>query len=93
MVIVLRTSGRANCCPSCLCLQVLVQRIHGPDSPFAAYIANLPVGVSGVPMFYPREALEALEYPPVVEQVRFQHKHEWGYVPCVSGLFIGLLVG
>lgn len=51
-------------------VQVLVARIQGPDSPFAAYVANLPVGVSGVPMFYPREALEAIEYPPVVEQVR-----------------------
>jgi cytochrome b subunit of formate dehydrogenase len=50
-------------------LQVLVQRIAGPSSHFATYISYLPVGVSGVPMFFPREALEAIEYPPVVEQV------------------------
>jgi hypothetical protein len=53
-----------------LALQVLVQRIAGPSSHFATYISYLPVGVSGVPMFFPREALEAIEYPPVVEQVR-----------------------
>jgi hypothetical protein len=53
-----------------LALQVLVQRIAGPASHFATYISYLPVGVSGVPMFFPREALEAIEYPPVVEQVR-----------------------
>lgn len=58
-------------CGTILLLQVLVARIQGPDSPFAHYIANLPVGVSGVPMFFAREALEAIEYPPVVEQVRF----------------------
>jgi len=50
-------------------VQVLAARIQGPDSPFAHYIANLPIGISGVPMFFPREALEAIEYPPVVEQV------------------------
>ena len=49
--------------------QVLVARIQGQESPFAHYIANLPVGVAGVPMFFPRGTLEALEYPPVVEQV------------------------
>eukprot|EP00775_Hariotina_reticulata_P007813 gene7813-8010_t len=53
-----------------LALQVLVQRVAGAQSPFATYISQLPVGVSGVPMFFPREALEALEYPPVVEQVK-----------------------
>lgn len=58
-------------CSGCLIgvVQVLVQRIAGPSSHFATYISYLPVGVSGVPMFYPRDALEAIEYPPVVEQV------------------------
>lgn len=59
------------CCTVLLCIvpQVLAARIQGSDSAFAPYIANLPVGVSGVPMFFAREALEAIEYPPVVEQV------------------------
>lgn len=58
-----------RCAVLCRAVQVLVARIQGPESPFVQYIANLPVGVSGVPMFFPREALEAIEYPPVVEQV------------------------
>ncbi|WIA31032.1 hypothetical protein OEZ86_001070 [Tetradesmus obliquus] len=53
-----------------LALQLLTQRIAGPGSHYATYISYLPVGVSGVPMFFPREALEAIEYPPVVEQVK-----------------------
>jgi hypothetical protein len=63
------------CCAVLLCVipQVLAARIQGSDSSFAPYIANLPVGVSGVPMFFAREALEAIEYPPVVEQVRVQN--------------------
>jgi hypothetical protein len=75
-VLVRRIAGRPITCvvvaltPLCSSLQVLVQRIAGPSSHFATYISYLPVGVSGVPMFFPREALEAIEYPPVVEQVR-----------------------
>jgi histone-lysine N-methyltransferase SETD3 len=34
------------------------------------YIVNLPVGVTGIPMFFPREAIAAIEYPPVSEQVK-----------------------
>ena len=53
-------------------MQVLAHRVKGPDSPFSLYISNLPVGVSGVPMFYPREALGAIEYAPVTQQVRMR---------------------
>jgi hypothetical protein len=52
------------------CPQLLHERLQGPDSPFAAYIANLPAGFEGVPMFFPREAIEAIDYAPVVEQVK-----------------------
>lgn len=50
--------------------QLLAQRLAGPDSVFAPYVSALPIGVAGVPMFFPRPALDALEYPPVVEQVK-----------------------
>jgi hypothetical protein len=73
-------------------MQVLVARIQGPDSPFAAYVANLPVGVSGVPMFYPREALEAIEYPPVVEQVRAGHEYVCFCIHASMYLGVGHLV-
>eukprot|EP00879_Flechtneria_rotunda_P001900 GHRR01002073.1.p1 GENE.GHRR01002073.1~~GHRR01002073.1.p1 ORF type:complete len:603 (+),score=223.44 GHRR01002073.1:581-2389(+) len=53
-----------------LAVQVLVHRLAGANSPFATYISYLPIGVSGVPMFFCKEALEAMEYPPVVEQVK-----------------------
>ena len=51
---------------------MLAHRVKGPDSPFSLYISNLPVGVSGVPMFFPREALSAIEYAPVTQQVRMR---------------------
>lgn len=50
--------------------QVLAQRVRGGESRFAPYISHLPIGVAGLPMFFPREALQALEYPPVIEQVK-----------------------
>ena len=52
-----------------LALALLAQRLAGGASPFAAYIAALPVGVQGLPMFFPGDALAALQYPPVTEQV------------------------
>ena len=53
-----------------LALALLAERAKGPASPFAAYVAALPRGFPGVPMFFAREALEAIDYPPVVEQVK-----------------------
>jgi len=54
-----------------LALALLAARAAGPDSPFAAYLSHLPRGFSGVPIFYSRESIEAIDYPPVVEQVRW----------------------
>ena len=46
--------------------QVLRERVLGPDSAFQPYISNLPVGVPGIPIFFPPDAIEALEqYPPL----------------------------
>ncbi|KAL6746522.1 hypothetical protein V8C86DRAFT_2940393 [Haematococcus lacustris] len=53
-----------------LALQLLNHRLMAASSPYAAYIAQLPVGVAGVPIFFSREAINALEYPPVTEQVK-----------------------
>ncbi|GAB4816663.1 hypothetical protein N2152v2_003709 [Parachlorella kessleri] len=53
-----------------LALQVLAHRVQGEASPFATYIANLPMGVPGLPMFFTGEALAALQYPPLTEQAR-----------------------
>lgn len=54
----------------CQCLQVLQHRASGPASTFAAYISQLPVGIPGIPMFFRPEAVAALQYPPVSEQVK-----------------------
>lgn len=56
----------------CLCTQVLAQRIQGSESSFASYIQNLPVGVSGIPMFFGQESLRAIEYAPVTQQVHMR---------------------
>ena len=43
----------------------------GDASPYATYLANLPVGVPGIPIFFGAEAMAALQqYPPVSEQVK-----------------------
>ena len=36
---------------------------------FGAYISNLPIGVAGLPMFFPPQSIRELSYPPLVEQV------------------------
>lgn len=53
-------------------MQVLAHRVRGSGSVFAPYIQNLPVGVSGIPMFFGREPFEAIEYAPVTQQVRMR---------------------
>lgn len=47
-------------------MQVLKERILGPDSAFQCYIDNLPMGVPGIPLFFSPDAIRALEqYPPL----------------------------
>jgi hypothetical protein len=45
------------------------QRGRGNTSSFAPYIHLLPSAHHGVPIFFNGEALEMLQYPPLVEQV------------------------
>ncbi|DBA78761.1 TPA: hypothetical protein ACH3X1_008667 [Trebouxia sp. C0004] len=55
-----------------LALQVLSHRVQGSQSAFDPYIRNLPVGVAGLPMFFSRDPLRALEYAPVTRQVQMR---------------------
>lgn len=55
-----------------LALQVLAHRVQGSEALFSPYIQNLPVGVSGIPMFFGREALRAIQYAPVSQQVHMR---------------------
>ncbi len=50
--------------------QLLAQRVRGPASPFGMYVGALPLAFVGVPMFFPGPAVDALQYPPVTQQVR-----------------------
>eukprot|EP00955_Chlamydomonas_euryale_P079884 363353-Chlamydomonas_euryale.AAC.19 len=50
-------------------MQLLAHRVMGAASPVALYISNLPVGFPGVPIFFSRDAILAIDYPPVTEQV------------------------
>lgn len=52
-----------------LALALLAQRAEGTGGAFAPYVSALPRGFEGVPMFFPREAIDAIDYPPVTEQV------------------------
>ncbi|KAJ9518421.1 hypothetical protein QJQ45_018445, partial [Haematococcus lacustris] len=58
-----------------LALQLLNHRLMAASSPYAAYIAQLPVRVAGVPTFFSREAINALEHLPMIEQVN--KKRRW----------------
>lgn len=51
---------------------MLAHRVQGTESAFSPYISNLPVGVSGIPMFFGRDALRAVEYAPVTRQVQMR---------------------
>jgi hypothetical protein len=50
------------------------QRGKGNTSSFAPYIHLLPTAHHGVPIFFNGEALEMLQYPPLVEQVNKKKK-------------------
>ena len=52
-----------------LALKLLYERYRGDESPFAPYVRSLPVGFPGVPIFWSKAELDALEYPPVSSQV------------------------
>lgn len=60
-----------------LALQLLAQRVAGPDSMFATYVAMLPRGFDGVPMFFGKAGIDAIEYAPVSFQVKKRCK--WLY--------------
>ena len=51
-----------------LYVQLLAERVAGTSLVFNAYIANLPIGVAGLPMFFPAQSIRALQYPPLIEQ-------------------------
>lgn len=51
-------------------LHALRERAVGEGAgAFWPYIAALPSAFPGVPLFFPREAVEALQYPPILQQV------------------------
>ena len=52
-----------------LALKLLYERYRGEDSSFAPYITYLPVAFPGIPIFFGKSDLDALEYPPVSAQV------------------------
>lgn len=58
-------------------VQLLSHRVRGADSKFSTYIKYLPIGVSGVPQFFPKAAVDMIEYPPVSEQVK--KRGRWMY--------------
>ncbi|KAG2438459.1 hypothetical protein HYH02_010913 [Chlamydomonas schloesseri] len=60
-----------------LALQLIAQRLQGGESQFASYIAELPKGFPGIPMFFPRTALDMIDYPPCSQQVKKRCK--WLY--------------
>jgi hypothetical protein len=62
-----------------LALALLRERARGETSPWHSYIAALPAAFPGVPLFWRREAVDALDYPPVAGQVnkRGRWLHEY----------------
>ena len=51
-------------------LVLLEERAKGSASRFATYIKLLPAAFRGMPTFFAPDAVRALEYPPVTEQVK-----------------------
>lgn len=52
-----------------LALQLLAKRLEGGAGSHDSYVRALPRGFPGLPMFFPPEAVQALEYPPVTSQI------------------------
>ena len=65
------------------------QRSKGNTSSFAPYIHLLPTVHHGVPIFFNGEALEMLQYPPLVEQVE---KKKAVQSPCFTGTKVQRLI-
>jgi histone-lysine N-methyltransferase SETD3 len=62
-----------------LALALLRERARGDTSRWRAYVEALPAAFPGLPLFWRREAVDALDYPPVAEQVnkRCRWLHEY----------------
>ena len=53
-------------------LRLLLERALGTRGRHCEYVSNLPTAVQGVPMFFGQEAIEAIQYPPVLQQVNLR---------------------
>lgn len=51
-------------------LRLLAERARGPASPWHNYVRTLPLEIA-VPLFFRPDEVAALQYPPLVHQVRF----------------------
>ena len=55
--------------PLKLGLGLLLERAKGDSSAYAPYIRSLPSSFDGVPLFYNKNEIDTIAYPPVVHQV------------------------
>eukprot|EP00201_Polytomella_parva_P005787 CAMPEP_0175080622 /NCGR_PEP_ID=MMETSP0052_2-20121109/25621_1 /TAXON_ID=51329 ORGANISM="Polytomella parva, Strain SAG 63-3" /NCGR_SAMPLE_ID=MMETSP0052_2 /ASSEMBLY_ACC=CAM_ASM_000194 /LENGTH=563 /DNA_ID=CAMNT_0016351365 /DNA_START=76 /DNA_END=1768 /DNA_ORIENTATION=+ len=58
-----------------LALKLLNQRSMGSESRYDTYIKNLPATFPGIPTFFGKDAIDAIDYPPVVRQI--QKRGSW----------------
>jgi len=61
-------------------LRVLLERSKGIISPHGPYVAFLPMTIEGVPIFFSKEEIEALQYPPVERQIALRSRFLATYV-------------
>jgi hypothetical protein len=54
-------------------------RVAGQESPFSLYVANLPIGVAGVPTFFPRDAVQVSHSHTLHGSYLHNHLSVWGY--------------
>jgi len=52
-----------------LAVKLIHERLKGQDGFFWPYIANLPVGFPGLPLFFESDAIRLIEYPSVSHQI------------------------
>lgn len=69
-----------------LALQLLHEKVKGPESAYAPYVDMLPQGLAA-PMFFKKESIDALEYAPIQEMVRWYSSFllRWMTLPSALG--------
>ncbi|PNH06028.1 hypothetical protein TSOC_007634 [Tetrabaena socialis] len=69
-----------------LATKLIAERLRGDESAFCSYLRLLPSALPGIPMFFQKRGVDALDYPPVTAQVKKRCLWLYNWANQVSGV-------